>query len=142
MNRRAHAGAGSTDQRHILVVEDDVDLRRTMCALLQHAGYPTWQAANGADAIAILKRSGGLVSLIILDVQMPVMNGLRFRALQAKDPRLARIPIIACSGSDDALYLHACAHLRKPFDAAELLARVRAWAGAPVHGGQDDAGAA
>lgn len=115
----------------ILVVDDDDDLRDAQCLALQTAGYRTIAARNGVDALDVL-RAAPRVDLIVLDAHMPVMDGLRFGAVQQADPLLARIPVVACSASDDALWcLNACAHLRKPFSIDELVARVQLWT-APV----------
>jgi CheY-like chemotaxis protein len=117
----------------ILVVDDDDDVRDAQCVALQAAGYRTMAAKHGADALELLRAPGAHVDLIVLDAQMPVMDGLTFGALQRADPLLARIPVVACSASDDALWcINACAHLRKPYTIDDLVARVRLWAGPPA----------
>lgn len=113
----------------VLVVDDDPELRGAVALALACVGYETLEASNGWEALETLRRYGDRVSLIVLDASMPRMDGARFRALQERDPRLARIPVVACSGSDEGPHhLQACSHLRKPFRMEELVARVRAWA--------------
>ena len=63
----------------ILVVEDDPDAREALIDVLEISGYSAEPAGNGREAIDLLRQSS-LPSLIILDLQMPVMNGWEFRA--------------------------------------------------------------
>ena len=80
---------GPKGRPQILVVEDDPDAREALIDVLEISGYSAEPAGNGREAIDLLRRSS-LPSLIILDLQMPVMNGWEFRAAQKKDPKLAR----------------------------------------------------
>jgi len=108
----------------ILIVEDDVAIRETVAELLEDEGYDVDRAANGADALALLERSG-TPALILLDLMMPVMDGWSFRASQRRNPRLATIPTVvvtASTGADPHAGgdLAPDAFLAKPFD-LELL---------------------
>src|SRR5260370_31955979 len=84
--------------RVILVVEDDDDLRRDICAALTNEGFVARPAQNGLDALMILQEDE-LPDLILLDLIMPTMNGWAFRAQQEMDPRLAHIPVIVMSAT-------------------------------------------
>jgi CheY-like chemotaxis protein len=80
----------------ILVVEDDDALREAMVEALRLEDYDALGAANGDEALAIL-REGKLPQIIFLDLGMPVMDGWEFcRVLQAS-PKLAEIPIAVVS---------------------------------------------
>src|SRR5512132_4356371 len=84
------------DEKRILIVEDDVDVRDALMQVLEFEGYRVTGASNGEEALAAL-RAGGRPSLILLDLMMPVMNGSQFRAAQLADRALAAIPVIVLS---------------------------------------------
>ncbi len=78
----------------VLIVDDDEGIRDALVVALTDEGYRVTCAGNGEVALAQL-RSGKHPPpcLILLDLMMPVMDGLEFRARQLDDPDLARIPI-------------------------------------------------
>lgn len=78
----------------ILVVEDDIDIRDTLAQVLEAEGYAVALAANGSDALDVLRSSQSMPCVILLDLMMPVMDGWQFREEQLKDPVLARIPVV------------------------------------------------
>lgn len=108
----------------VLIVEDQPDQRETLAELLQMAGYRTVTAANGQEALAHLRRAAP-PQVILLDLQMPVMNGRTFRSEQEQSPALAVIPVVVVSGEADlgdvAAAMHAAGHLAKPVDMEKLL---------------------
>jgi CheY-like chemotaxis protein len=108
--------------KFILVVDDDRDIRESLCELLEDEGHRTIGAANGKEALEIL-RSGGLPCVILLDIMMPVMDGPTFRAAQLSDPGLRAIPvaIITAGGKDAANGLDAQALLLKPLLLEDVL---------------------
>jgi CheY-like chemotaxis protein len=85
-----------SNDRNILIVEDDSDVRGAMAALLEGEGYQVIEAEDGAAALRHL-RSSEDVCLILLDLFMPVMNGWKFRDEQRRDPRIADIPVVVVS---------------------------------------------
>ena len=113
--------------RTILVVDDDIDIRDAMCLVLQHSGYRTVAAANGAEALRALG-DGDSIGLILLDMMMPVMDGWGFRNAQVEGPAFARIPVVVLTGdgraSAKAEAIGAVGYLRKPLDLDDLLAVV------------------
>ncbi len=119
--------------RSILIVEDDELIRRAMQMVLEWEGYPVVCAADGQEALNML-RSGLRPALILLDVMMPVLDGQQFRQEQLRDPSLAAIPVIVVSAASFAEAVSAAHHVRKPFEVQELLAAIhnqvgqtRAW---------------
>jgi CheY-like chemotaxis protein len=80
--------------KKILLVDDDEDLRVIFQSILGSEGYIVETANNGQEALDQLRASTTLPALIILDIIMPVMDGLQFRQEQALDPRLANIPVV------------------------------------------------
>jgi CheY-like chemotaxis protein len=110
---------------HVLVVEDDRDLRDSLLEVLEEAGYSSVGAEDGRRALAVLASDMRLPDLILLDLQMPNMDGASFRAEQLKLPRLASIPVVVVTADANALHqarsLGARAVLRKPLKLPQLL---------------------
>ena len=95
------------------MIEDDVDLRKTVADLLGAEGYEVEVARNGTEALGYLKNADVLPDLIVLDLMMPVMDGWEFKAMQARDVRLSRIPVV----------IHSVYASRSPSGAVEVLAK-------------------
>ena len=106
----------------VLVVEDDNDLRESICAVLQDAGYSSRSAENGEVALEQARAERPCV--ILLDLMMPIMNGWEFRSEQLRDPKLSSIPVIIMTADgragEKARTLHAD-YLRKPITLDALL---------------------
>jgi CheY-like chemotaxis protein len=77
----------------VLIVDDDREIREVLGELLRDEGFAVEAAWNGETALARLQ-AGFQPDVIVLDIMMPVMDGLTFRALQRSQPALAGIPII------------------------------------------------
>ncbi|EMI57604.1 response regulator transcription factor [Rhodopirellula sallentina] len=111
----------------ILVVEDDADLLAGLSQALRESGYAVDQADEGNSALALAK--AGSYDAIILDIMLPHLNG-REILTQLRHTRSTPVLFLtACDTIDDrveGLDLGADDYLVKPFDLAELLARVRA----------------
>lgn len=86
---------------HILVIDDSLDNRELLKTLLEANGFRTDCAPNGAEALSLMKDSSDLPNLILLDANMPVMDGFRFRAEQAEIDRSKDIPVVVMSGDCD-----------------------------------------
>jgi CheY-like chemotaxis protein len=86
----------------VLVVEDDREQRDALCAMLDLEGFGHAEAANGREALDYLNTFGA-PCLVLLDLEMPVMNGSEFRAEQLADERLSRIPVVVVTANDQAL---------------------------------------
>ncbi|MBI1918729.1 MAG: response regulator [Planctomycetes bacterium] len=115
--------------KRVLVVEDDAFARGAMSALLEAEGYQATSAANGREALGQL-RGALLPDLILLDLIMPVMDGLEFCRRQSNDGRLADIPVLIVSARDavlpdPSLVPQIVGHLVKPVLVDDLLAHVR-----------------
>jgi CheY-like chemotaxis protein len=107
----------------VLVVEDDEGVRESVGAFLALLPCLVTMAPDGLAALDYLKR-GELPNLILLDLNMPRMDGLSFRSHQLGDDRFASIPVIvlsAHSGLDRHVELfRGVEWLGKPFRAADL----------------------
>jgi CheY-like chemotaxis protein len=86
----------------VLVVEDDPEQRETLCAMLDLEGFGHAEAANGREALDYLNESRA-PCLVLLDLEMPVMNGWEFRLNQLADERLSRIPVIVVTTNRERL---------------------------------------
>jgi len=103
-------------------------LRRTLAELLNEEGYNVECAANGLDAIHRLERQPK-PSLILLDILLPYMDGLEFRALQRTMPDIADIPVIVITAvgvrPEIAMELGLQQSFFKPLDKPRLLDAIR-----------------
>lgn len=127
----------STDQKYILVVDDNPTNLAVISQALKADGYKLRVASDGEDALAMVERCATLPSeqilpeLILLDVQMPGIDGFETcRRLQA-NPATKAIPVIFMTALNDAeskvkgLSLGAVDYITKPFEQEEVLARVK-----------------
>jgi CheY-like chemotaxis protein len=112
----------------VLVVEDDLAIRETLRELLEHQGFKVSAAANGREALADLAGRAS-PQLILLDLMMPVMDGVEFRTEQRRDPRLAQIPVVVISAEhrpeEKVSGMAVDGFLAKPFALDALLATVQ-----------------
>ena len=108
----------------VLVVEDDVAIRESVCQILQDEGFPVVAASNGKDALAQLRKLSPQPRLILLDLMMPVMNGWEFYELVSRDKTISSIPIVVMSAQDTEEYAGPLRLLRKPLHLDQLLSMV------------------
>jgi CheY-like chemotaxis protein len=115
------------ESRHILIVEDDADLREALTDVLRDEGYAVTSAADGQEALDRLRREGQ-PSLILLDLTMPVMNGWQFRAEQRRDPDLSGIPVVVFSAgehlAEQMSSLEIDDFVQKPIELGQLLRKI------------------
>jgi two-component system OmpR family response regulator len=119
---------------HVLVVEDDPSVRGLLQTLLTAEGYDVATASDGLAGL--VKASRRKPSLILLDLMMPDLGGVRVLEELGGDPTLADVPVIVVTGKLDAVpamteKLGEASVFSKPFSVAELLARVAEVTGGP-----------
>jgi CheY-like chemotaxis protein len=110
----------------VLIVDDDARIRALMARLLETSGYSAVEAADGKEALARMRQRRPCV--ILLDLQMPIMDGWEFRRQQLADPDLADVPVICVTGFYDSSDLFRSAGVRcftKPVQLSALLAAIR-----------------
>ena len=118
----------------VLLVEDNLVNRLIGVEMLKSFGLDVLEAEDGAQAVALLEQQH--VDLVLMDIQMPVMDGYAAtRALRERESRLRlpRLPIVALTANafdEDAAHCLAAgmdAHLAKPYSRQQLLALLRRW---------------
>jgi len=117
----------------ILVVEDELGQREALAEVLSRLGYEVQCAANGSEALELMRHSESLPGLILLDLMMPVMDGWELRAAQRKDRALADVPVVVLSALGDTanktVQDGAAAFLSKPLRWQVLLPVVERYCG-------------
>ncbi len=88
----AEAGPAPVERPRILVADDSLTTRSAMRALLEIAGYSVMPAADGEEALALLRESGA--HLVVADIQMPRLDGFTLTRRIKSDPRLRTIPVV------------------------------------------------
>lgn len=108
---------------HIVVIEDDTDLRETMKDLLEIKGFSVTTASNGKEGLEVIQRNGK-PCLILLDLMMPEMNGWEFlETLQRDQPALlAQTPVAVISAAADMsdVSQYGCSQFKKPVSVDRL----------------------
>lgn len=103
-------------KRLVLVAEDDVDVREALGDSLHQAGYEVATVENGADALSYLRQQHRPFSVIV-DLNMPVVDGWSFLSERNRDPLLRTIPVVVVSGQHNVADRVAAEHalyLQKP----------------------------
>jgi EAL domain-containing protein (putative c-di-GMP-specific phosphodiesterase class I)/DNA-binding NarL/FixJ family response regulator len=114
----------------VLIADDDADVRALFSAVLSSAGFDVVEAVDGVDAIAQLAKTE--VSLVLLDMSMPRLDGLAVIRRLRSEEATARLPIILVTGAAAeadrvrGLDIGADDYLTKPVSPKELVARARA----------------
>lgn len=82
----------------VLIVDDDPDIRDTLCEVLRDEGYEVDTAGDGQQALDYLKTRPP-PCVILLDLMMPVMSGPELLEAQRRDPALAHVPVVLVSAA-------------------------------------------
>jgi two-component system cell cycle response regulator DivK len=119
--------------KRILVVEDQEDNRRIIRDLLSTRGYELIEAADGEAGVRLAKEHRP--DLILMDIQLPVLDGYEATRRIKADPELRAVPIVvvtsyALSGDDQKAVAAGCdGYVAKPFSPRQLLATIRKFLG-------------
>ncbi|MBI3706882.1 MAG: response regulator [Proteobacteria bacterium] len=115
--------------KRILVVEDTEDNRQIIRDLLTSVGYDLVEAVNGEEGVAMAAQHRP--DLILMDIQLPIIDGYEATRRIKADPLLKHIPIIAVtsyalSGDEEKARAAGCdGYVAKPFSPRQLLAKIR-----------------
>jgi CheY-like chemotaxis protein len=125
----ANAELVGSEPLRILVADDDPQMRRLIKSVLQREGFEVVEAVDGLDALEAVERSQ--VDLVILDLEMPRLDGLGVLDELRAQMRTASLPVIVLTAQhgeseEKALDLGAHDYLTKPVQTRSLVARVRA----------------
>lgn len=109
--------------RSVLIIEDDPDMRALERMVLERGGYDVSAASNGVEGLRSLQ--GERPCVIVLDLMMPIMDGLTFLATREREAIEADVPVICVSAGGpeilaEARQLGAVACMKKPTDMNEL----------------------
>ena len=121
--------------KRILVIEDQADNRQILRDLLTSADFEVIEAADGEEGVAAA--AAQRPDLILMDIQLPLLDGYEATRRIKADPALRAIPIIvitsyALSGDDEKARAAGCdAYFSKPFSPRQLLAKVREYLSPP-----------
>src|SRR3954454_8181571 len=123
-------GTPAIGDRKLLIVEDSPTMRRVMRRFLDATGYTIFEAGDGEEALRLAARERP--DVILLDRQIPLLDGYGVLASLQTDPELAEVPVVLVTSHGepaevaDGLQRGAHDYLRKPFEQQELVARVHA----------------
>ena len=120
-------GSGGVMKEKILIVDDQFGIRILLNEVFQKEGYQTFQAANGIQALDILKNQDP--DLVLLDMKIPGMDGIEIlKRMKVIEPDI-RVIIMTAYGELDMIQeaknLGAITHFAKPFDIDDIRAAVR-----------------
>lgn len=122
--------------RRILVVEDNEDNRRIFNDLLSNAGYEVIEAVTGDEGLKMAETHRP--DLIVMDIQLPGLDGYQVTRRIKDNPSLCQIPIVvvtsyALSGDDVQAKEAGCdAYLAKPVSPRKLLSKIREYVSSPL----------
>jgi DNA-binding response OmpR family regulator len=127
----AHAPPSASDQRSVLVVDDDHHVRRLLIRTLERAGHCVLTATDGDEATRIAREHQP--AAVLLDAEMPKTNGFDICRQLKQDPATSRIPILMLTAKaqdeDRARGLDAGAdgYIVKPFSPRRLIEELEGW---------------
>ena len=115
----------------VLVVDDDPDMRFVLGEVLRWSGHSVREVRHGQDALDLMT-SGWLPQLILLDIGMPVTDGLAFLRGKQKIRELADVPVVVVSATAEPPIDGVCCVLRKPVDPVDLVSVVNTVTGKSI----------
>lgn len=122
------ASTRSSDQRSVLIAEDEEVTNALIATILKFAGFECASARDGMEALEMARKKKPDVAL--LDVAMPMLNGFETLAALRREPEMKDLPVIMVTGDKSendivrGFQLGADDYIVKPFNARELIARV------------------
>jgi len=114
----------------ILSVDDSATMRRIIGRAVSMMGYEFLEAANGVDAMALLEERHAEISLVIMDINMPEMDGIQALEAIKASPLLKHIPVMMVTTDSDrsriiqAVQAGAANYVTKPFSHDDLVAKI------------------
>lgn len=126
------------DCKHVMVVDDDEDIREGITEVLASEGYDVYCATNGKEALEQLNSlpEDDLPGCILLDLNMPIMDGKTFIKEIENKRELAEIPVCVASAGRELQNLnleHVVERIPKPIDIDQIYEVVHHYCGDPIH---------
>ncbi|MCS7025721.1 MAG: Hpt domain-containing protein [Bryobacteraceae bacterium] len=121
----------ASDGLEVLVVDDSPSVRRVVANLLRHAGWTPHTAKDGLDALELLHSGVARPDVVLLDIEMPRMDGYEFTATLRSMPLYRNVPVVMLTSRagekhrKKAIEVGATAYMIKPYQDEELLTTVR-----------------
>jgi len=118
-------------ERHTVLIVDDVEINRSILSDILCEDYSILEAGDGAQAVSLLRQRHGDISIVLLDLVMPVMDGFEVLAMMNKTGWIEDTPVITISAEtssgviDHAYDLGASDYINRPFDEQTVRRRVR-----------------
>jgi two-component system chemotaxis response regulator CheY len=120
----------------IMSVDDSVTMRKIIGRVVSMLGYELLEAANGVEALAILEKDHTDVALVIMDINMPEMDGIAALEAIKANPELKSLPVMMVTTDSDrnriiqAVRSGAVNYVTKPFSHDDLASKIAAALGA------------
>ena len=117
------------NRRPLVLVVEDQEINRDVLGMILEDDYDVIEAENGKEGLELIRANADKLSIILLDLMMPVMDGFAVLEAMQSDPELHKIPVIVLTAEKEAelraLQLGAADFITKPFDLHEvILARI------------------
>ena len=113
------------DVRKTVLIAEDVEINRMLLGTILEEEYDVRYASDGAETLAILREEKDRISLLLLDLMMPEVDGIEVLRTMKSDPALRNIPVIVLTGDQEAevecLHLGAMDFIPKPYPGAEII---------------------
>ncbi len=132
MLERLHRSDDDLVGKAVLVVDDDVRNIFALSSVLERRGMKVLTASTGSEAIELLERTDDL-SIVLMDIMMPEMDGYQTMRRIRENPALRRLPIVALTAKamkgdrEKCLEAGASDYLAKPVNTEQLLSALRMW---------------
>ena len=111
-------------KKTILIVEDE-DISYEILSTMLKDKYEIVRATNGEEGLRILRKDAKIISLVLLDILMPVMDGLEMLKTKVAERRIANIPVIVLTSEKtmevEAIRVGALDFIKKPFESVEVI---------------------
>ena len=119
----------NTELKRVVLIVDDEMINRELLGFMLKDSYDVLYAENGAQALEIIKENKKLLSLVLLDLIMPEMDGFELLGILKSEPELSQIPVVVLTSEETAevksLRMGAADFIKKPYNMPEvILARI------------------
>jgi CheY-like chemotaxis protein len=132
MLERLHLSDEHLVDKKVLVVDDDVRNIFALSSALERRGMKVFTASTGGEAIALLK-TDPQISIVLMDIMMPAMDGYQTMKAIRRNPQFRRLPILALTAKamkgdrEKCLQAGASDYLAKPVNTEQLFSTLRMW---------------